>query len=113
MAIVTCKECGRAISDKAAACIGCGAPLSTISGFNLFPERTPQGKPLSRQQFVLQAILATVLLIAGALLAGYAEQPAHASRPISTIAALIVIGGLCWLVSCLLRWIGAKRQRNQ
>lgn len=27
MALVTCEECGRAVSDKAAACVGCGAPI--------------------------------------------------------------------------------------
>lgn len=29
MTIVKCGECGKDISDKAAACIGCGAPLAT------------------------------------------------------------------------------------
>lgn len=28
MALVTCDECGREVSDKAAACINCGAPIS-------------------------------------------------------------------------------------
>lgn len=27
MALIKCKECGREISDKAAACVGCGAPI--------------------------------------------------------------------------------------
>lgn len=27
MAIVRCSECGKEVSDKAAACIGCGAPI--------------------------------------------------------------------------------------
>jgi hypothetical protein len=33
MALVECSECGREISDKAAACPGCGAPVvSTVTG---------------------------------------------------------------------------------
>lgn len=27
MALIKCEECGREISDKAAACVGCGAPI--------------------------------------------------------------------------------------
>lgn len=29
MAMIKCSECGKDVSDKAAACIGCGAPLLT------------------------------------------------------------------------------------
>lgn len=28
MALITCPECGKKISDKAEACIGCGYPIS-------------------------------------------------------------------------------------
>ncbi|MDC2858609.1 zinc-ribbon domain-containing protein [Delftia sp. DT-2] len=39
MALIKCAECGKEISDKAAACIGCGAPI------NPTPHRTePQAK---------------------------------------------------------------------
>ena len=31
MALVTCPECGREVSDKAASCPGCGAPVDTSS----------------------------------------------------------------------------------
>jgi hypothetical protein len=31
MALIKCGECGREISDKAAACLGCGAPVLTAS----------------------------------------------------------------------------------
>ena len=30
MALITCTECGKTISDKAANCIGCGCPMSII-----------------------------------------------------------------------------------
>lgn len=29
MALITCPECGKKISDKAEACIGCGYPINT------------------------------------------------------------------------------------
>lgn len=31
MAMIKCSECGKDISDKAAACIGCGAPIATAA----------------------------------------------------------------------------------
>lgn len=27
MALITCPECGKQVSDRAAACVGCGAPI--------------------------------------------------------------------------------------
>ena len=32
MALISCEECGREVSDKAAACVGCGAPISGANG---------------------------------------------------------------------------------
>jgi len=32
MALIACPDCGKEVSDKASACIGCGAPLEAISG---------------------------------------------------------------------------------
>lgn len=30
MALIKCEECGREVSDKAASCPGCGAPIATV-----------------------------------------------------------------------------------
>jgi len=35
MAMVNCSECGREVSDKAAACVGCGAPIATLAPASL------------------------------------------------------------------------------
>ncbi len=37
MAMVKCSECGKDISDKAAACIGCGAPISPSNNEKIEP----------------------------------------------------------------------------
>jgi hypothetical protein len=34
MALIKCEECGREISDKAAACIHCGCPISKSDSVN-------------------------------------------------------------------------------
>ena len=39
MALIKCSECGKEISDKAAACIGCGAPVG-IAAIDVLPQTT-------------------------------------------------------------------------
>lgn len=37
MALIKCGECGKEISGKAAACIGCGAPIATVAAVAISP----------------------------------------------------------------------------
>lgn len=37
MALIKCGECGEEISDKAVACIGCGAPIATVAAVAISP----------------------------------------------------------------------------
>lgn len=37
MALIKCGECGKEISDKAAACIGCGAPTAAVASVAMSP----------------------------------------------------------------------------
>jgi hypothetical protein len=41
MALVKCSECGREISDKAAACVGCGAPVDGAKPAAAKPAQRP------------------------------------------------------------------------
>ncbi|WP_051937883.1 tetratricopeptide repeat protein [Ferriphaselus sp. R-1] len=44
MAMIKCDECGKDISDKAAACVGCGAPITKqISEFEMLQKAAEQG----------------------------------------------------------------------
>ena len=54
MAMITCSECGRAVSNKAAACIGCGAPLSASHDVN-FAMPAKVNAPPSPQQIKRRA----------------------------------------------------------
>ena len=54
MALIACSECGRAVSDKAAVCIGCGAPLTTSSPIDLVPRRS-NALPPTREQIKRRA----------------------------------------------------------
>lgn len=46
MALIKCAECGKEISDKAAACVGCGAPVATpATGAPAAPPATHSNEP--------------------------------------------------------------------
>jgi uncharacterized membrane protein YvbJ len=38
MALISCSECGKQVSDKAASCPNCGAPISAVSPVSLNPQ---------------------------------------------------------------------------
>ena len=44
MAMIKCSECGKDISDKAAACIGCGAPIATTATVESSPAVPPKAE---------------------------------------------------------------------
>lgn len=68
MALVACDECGREVSTKAAACVGCGAPVATTGGtgsadgVQLGDKQIP--KPLGGSEFRSFLWISLVLLLA-------------------------------------------------
>jgi len=107
--MIPCSECGRSISDKAPACIGCGAPIASgvSASFNLAPERS-HAPALTRAQLRWRLGLASLTFVAG-ILAAMRIDYHNANRTPATIAALLLIGGLCWLVVALLQNVMARR----
>lgn len=55
MALIKCSECGREISDKAAACPGCGAPVSITEGQNNAAVTTMPGVTLTAARYNRQS----------------------------------------------------------
>lgn len=112
MALIRCSECGRAVSDQAAACIGCGAPLpsSTNSAFTIAPLRS-KSPALTRVQLRWRMLLAALTFIGGLLLTMHVDRQGG-NRITATLAALLVISGLCWLIVAGLQNLMAWRQRQ-
>ncbi len=107
MALIACSECGRAVSDKATACVACGAPLAQSSGIDLVPRRTKVPPP-TRQQIKRRAILSLTMLVVGVLLAGLLDN-----RPGSRLAlfgaTLLIISGLCWFLVVVVHAVASRR----
>jgi hypothetical protein len=106
MALIACSECGRAVSDKAEACIGCGAPISSASAIDLVPKRS-HAPPPTREQIKRSALLSSSILAVGVLWAAYIDHTDN--RLASLAAALLIIGGLCWLLVVLVQAVSASR----
>jgi hypothetical protein len=107
MAMIRCSECGRAISDRASHCVGCGAPGAKLSGIDWVPAREA-GPPPSPRQLWLRGTLAAGMLVAGALWAGAIDHRPGGGRIAVTLAALLLITGLCWLVVTLLQGVALR-----
>ena len=107
MAMVQCSECGRAISERASHCVGCGAPTARLSGMDWLPARS-SSPDLSPRQLWLRGTLAAAMLVGGAIWAGAIDHHPGAGRVRATLAALLLITGLCWLVVTLLQGVALR-----
>jgi hypothetical protein len=111
MAIITCSECGRAVSDKAAACIGCGAPLTSDdsgSAFSREPIQTP-ATPLTPAQLRWRLGLSALTLALGVIVAHAVGGRADVSQLVTTVSALLVIIGLVWFIVAIVQNVQSRR----
>ena len=108
MAIIQCSECGRAVSDRAAVCIGCGAPITTPSAFNLVPKPS-LGPPLTPSQLRWRLALATLTLVFGVIAADAVGRWPGGGRLAATMAALLVVTGLCWFIVAVVQSVQSRR----
>lgn len=109
MALIACGECGRAVSDKAAACVGCGAPLSASSSIDLAPKPT-KAVPPTRAQIRRRALLAAATFGGGLISAALLDGRFGGNRLASFLAAMLIIAGLCGLLVLLVYAAASRRE---
>ena len=63
MALVKCSECGKEVSDKAAACPGCNAPFGKEGGVKRLTTTQRTAKSIK-----LQGLLSGIMMIVGVFL---------------------------------------------
>ncbi|HUX73012.1 MAG TPA: hypothetical protein VMV25_03860 [Steroidobacteraceae bacterium] len=96
------------MSDKARACIGCGAPLTTASSLDLVPEH-PNAPPPTRGQIKRRALWAVSMLVLGVIWASFLDHRPGSGRLASLPAALLIVGGLCWCLVLLVHAVSSRR----
>jgi uncharacterized membrane protein YvbJ len=108
MTLIACSECGRAVSNKAAVCIGCGAPLTTSSSpIDLVAKRS-NAPPPTRAQIKRRALLSLSILALGLIWAVFLEHR-PSNRLALFMAALLIIGGLSWFMVVLVHAVSSRR----
>lgn len=97
MALVNCVECDREVSDKATACVGCGAPVGST---RLSPPPLHAGQvyaaPHAQPQPVARTRVAYILL--GLFLGGLGIHNFYAGYHGRGIAQLLITLLLGWLI---------------
>lgn len=95
MALVSCAECGREVSDKAQSCPGCGAGISDAKETAAAGARLHTVQETSKRLKLHQLGSIAMLVIGGVwIFAGMGDE---ASEP-SGVAALLATGGLVWYI---------------
>ncbi len=99
------------MSDKAAACIGCGAPLTVDdrdSAFSRAPVETPAA-PLTAAALRWRLALAALTLVLGVVVADAVGRHPGLPQLARTLSALLVIVGLVWFIVAILQNVQSRR----
>ena len=107
MALIKCTECGRTVSDKAASCVGCGAPLERHTEVSQKP-LPASAPPPTRKQLLVRTLLCVVVFVLGVAWSGALKQPAEGGAA-AVAAALLVIAGLCGIIVCAVQWYTSRK----
>ena len=111
MALIQCSECGRSVSDKATACVGCGAPIEQDANAVFASAPQPSKSPaLTRKALRWRALLSAVTFILGVTMTIEVDRRGG-NQTLTTLAALLLIAGLCWLIVAILQNVMAARKR--
>jgi hypothetical protein len=97
MALINCSECGKGVSEFAAACPGCGRPLTAAKAFPASDkERFDLGVTMLKDYYAaiearLASSLALFVVIIGWLIASKDTRRALAAQPWFVILALVTL----------------------
>ena len=89
MALISCPECNKEISDKAASCPGCGVPIANTPAQKILSNQNPT---VNRGGAKWEGI--GFLMIAGGMIYGMASAPGnHIGGAIAGIGFLLFLVG--------------------
>ena len=107
MAMVNCGECGRDISDKAAACVGCGAPVVGATAMHNPPSSHVVKTAKSRGVYIILGLFFGTLGLHN-FYAGYNGR-AVVQLLITIVLGWVVIGLVITLLWALAELIAVDR----
>ena len=95
MALIDCTECGKQVSSTAAACPGCGAPITEIRHV------AAAGAPVATTQTTSKKLKKELLYSGFAILVGVIWMLFGGES--STWAILLTVGGVIWAIRTKVR----------
>jgi hypothetical protein len=107
MALITCSECGRAVSSKAVACVGCGFPISQLADIQ-YTHPYVAAVPLSAKEIRWRALFFLATMLVGVIWTGLAEHEPTAGRLPVFIGTMLIIGGLSGLIVSLVQSVSSR-----
>lgn len=107
MALIACSECGRAVSNKAEVCVGCGAPLTRMSSIELVAKHS-NAPPPTREQIKRRVLQCVSMFALGVVWAEFLDRH-HGGRPATFVAALLIIIGLCGFLTNFVHAVFLRR----
>lgn len=103
MALITCPDCGKEVSDRAAACNGCGAPLGVDAEARGSGVRSLTTTQLTSKSLKIQSLIAVVMFLVGMVMA-MATDPAEGESGVGIASLLMVVGVLLYIVTRFRIW---------
>jgi len=103
MALMTCSECGRAVSSKAVACVGCGFPIAQQFADIAIAHSYVAAVPLNSKEIRWRGLLFLATMVVGVIWTGLAEHEPTAGRLPVFLGAMLIIGGLSGLIVSLVQ----------
>ena len=99
MALIKCSECGREVSDKASACLGCGAPITAAGAGTPIQTIQKTSKRLKAQSLMAGVLVAFSGIVV--ILSSFAVSEAHSPMP--TFPIILFMAGVIWYVTVKVR----------
>jgi hypothetical protein len=99
MSLINCSECGKEVSSKAPACLGCGSPIAKdteSAGSGVDHLTTIQGT--SKSLKLQSAIAGTIFVIGGVMVWVAVSNDTSGMGASSPIGALLLAVGLAWTI---------------
>lgn len=98
MAMTKCDECGHTISDRAAACVQCGAPVNDTRSGKESKSRHVQTIQATGKRYKGQQILAAITVILGVVIGigGGNGASAGSNNSAVSIGVALFLSGLAW-----------------
>tara|TARA_R110002073_G_scaffold44656_4_gene123741 strand:+ start:5811 stop:6134 length:324 start_codon:yes stop_codon:yes gene_type:complete len=103
MALIACPDCGKEVSDRAAACNGCGAPIGVDTEARGSGVRTLATTQLTSKSLKLQSLIAGIIFIVGMFMV-IGSDPAPDDNGAGIGSLLLVVGVLWYIVTRFRIW---------